>query len=73
MDLGLAGAAVCVQGGSKGVGRAAAECFAADSARVAIMGRRPERLELYVLIVDLDVVYLVTYVGTESAWPARRM
>jgi NAD(P)-dependent dehydrogenase (short-subunit alcohol dehydrogenase family) len=39
MDLGLAGAAVCVQGGSKGMGRAAAECFAADGARVAILAR----------------------------------
>jgi 3-oxoacyl-[acyl-carrier protein] reductase len=39
MDLGLAGAAVCVQGGSKGMGRAAAECFAADGARVAVLAR----------------------------------
>src|ERR1700731_173615 len=39
MELGLAGAAVCVQGGSKGMGRAAAECFAADGARVAVMAR----------------------------------
>src|ERR1700742_3471729 len=37
MDLGLAGAAVCIQGGSTGMGRAAAECFAADGARVAVM------------------------------------
>jgi len=35
MDPGLAGAAVCIQGGSKGIGPAAAECFAADGARVA--------------------------------------
>ncbi len=39
MDLGLAGAAVCVQGGSKGMGRAAAEAFAADGARVVILAR----------------------------------
>src|SRR3979409_2000870 len=39
MDLNLVGAAVCVQGGSKGMGRAAAECFAADGARVAVMAR----------------------------------
>src|ERR1700744_633349 len=45
MDLGLAGAAVCVQGGSKGMGRAAAECFAADGARVAIMARGREALD----------------------------
>jgi 3-oxoacyl-[acyl-carrier protein] reductase len=39
MDLGLAGAAVCVQGGSKGMGRAAARCFARDGARVVILAR----------------------------------
>jgi NAD(P)-dependent dehydrogenase (short-subunit alcohol dehydrogenase family) len=39
MDLGLAGAAVCVQGGTKGMGRAAAECFAADGARVVVLAR----------------------------------
>ena len=39
MDLGLAGAAVCVQGGTKGMGRAAAECFAADRARVVVLAR----------------------------------
>lgn len=39
MDLGLAGAAVCVQGGSKGMGRAAARCFAQDGARVALLAR----------------------------------
>jgi 3-oxoacyl-[acyl-carrier protein] reductase len=39
MDLGLAGAAVCVQGGSKGMGRAAAEAFARDGARVVVLAR----------------------------------
>lgn len=39
MDLGLSGAAVCVQGGSKGMGRAAAECFAREGARVAVLAR----------------------------------
>lgn len=39
MELGLAGAAVAVTGGSKGMGRAAAECFAADGARVAVLAR----------------------------------
>jgi short chain dehydrogenase len=45
MDLGLADAAVCVQGGSKGMGRAAAECFAADGARVAVMARGRKALD----------------------------
>ena len=39
MDLGLAGATVCVQGGTKGMGRAAAEAFARDGARVAVLAR----------------------------------
>jgi NAD(P)-dependent dehydrogenase (short-subunit alcohol dehydrogenase family) len=39
MDLGLAGAAVIVAGGTTGMGRAAADCFAADGARVAVIAR----------------------------------
>jgi 3-oxoacyl-[acyl-carrier protein] reductase len=39
MDLGLADATAVVQGGSKGMGRAAAECLAADGARVAVLAR----------------------------------
>ncbi|MCR9096457.1 MAG: SDR family oxidoreductase [bacterium] len=45
MDLGLEGAAVCVQGGSKGMGRAAAEAFARDGARVAVLARGREALD----------------------------
>lgn len=45
MDLGLAGATVCVQGGSKGMGCAAARCFAQDGARVAILARDRTALE----------------------------
>src|SRR5277367_2214725 len=63
MDLGLVGAAVCVQGGSKGMGRAAAECFAAEGARVAVMARGREALDDTVTrLVELgspDVVGLV--------------
>jgi 3-oxoacyl-[acyl-carrier protein] reductase len=39
MDLGLADATVVVQGGTKGMGRAAAECFASDGAKVAVLAR----------------------------------
>jgi 3-oxoacyl-[acyl-carrier protein] reductase len=39
MDLGLAGATAVVQGGTQGMGRAAAECFAADGAKVAVLAR----------------------------------
>lgn len=45
MDLGLAGATVCVQGGSMGMGRAAAECFAAEGARVAVLARGRDALD----------------------------
>ncbi len=39
MDLGLNGAAAVVSGGSKGMGRAAAVCLAAEGARVAVLAR----------------------------------
>jgi NAD(P)-dependent dehydrogenase (short-subunit alcohol dehydrogenase family) len=39
MDLGLDGAAVVVSGGSKGMGRAAAEAIAGEGARVAVLAR----------------------------------
>lgn len=45
MDLGLAGATAVVSGGSKGMGRAAAECLAAEGAKVAVLARTPEALE----------------------------
>ena len=43
MDLGLSNAVVVVAGGTTGMGRAAADCFAADGARVAVLARTPER------------------------------
>ena len=39
MDLGLEGAYALVQGGTQGMGRAAAECFADDGANVAVLAR----------------------------------
>ncbi|MGH7821583.1 MAG: SDR family NAD(P)-dependent oxidoreductase [Candidatus Binatia bacterium] len=45
MDLGLSGAAVVVSGGTGGMGKAAAECFAADGARIAVFGRTQPRLD----------------------------
>jgi 3-oxoacyl-[acyl-carrier protein] reductase len=45
MDLGLGGAAVAVSGGSKGMGRATAECFAAEGAKVAVLARGREALD----------------------------
>jgi NAD(P)-dependent dehydrogenase (short-subunit alcohol dehydrogenase family) len=45
MDLGLGGANVVVSGGTKGMGRAAAEAFAAEGARVAVLARGREALD----------------------------
>jgi 3-oxoacyl-[acyl-carrier protein] reductase len=45
MDLGLAGAKALVQGGTKGMGRAAAECLAADAAWVAVLARTQSELD----------------------------
>src|SRR2546421_682085 len=45
MDLGLAGATAVVNGGSKGMGRAAAECLAAEGVRVAVLARTKSVLD----------------------------
>lgn len=45
MDLGLAGATAAVVGGTQGMGRAAAEAFARDGARVAVLARSSRDLE----------------------------
>jgi 3-oxoacyl-[acyl-carrier protein] reductase len=45
MDLGLAEAKAVVVGGSRGMGRAAAQCFADDGARVAVISRSRDQLD----------------------------
>jgi NAD(P)-dependent dehydrogenase (short-subunit alcohol dehydrogenase family) len=45
MDLGLRGATVAVTGGTKGMGRAIAECYAEEGAKVAVLARGAEALE----------------------------
>src|SRR6516225_5449453 len=45
MDLGLAGAHAVVQGGTKGMGRSAAEHLARDGARVAVLARTTADLD----------------------------
>jgi 3-oxoacyl-[acyl-carrier protein] reductase len=45
MDLGLTGATAVVSGGSKGMGRATAECLAREGARVAVLARTQRVLD----------------------------
>lgn len=45
MDLGLDGATVIVSGGTSGMGRAAANCFADDGAKVAVLARSRQDLD----------------------------
>ncbi len=45
MDLQLTGRLVLITGGSKGIGFACAQSFAAEGARVAIVSRSPENVE----------------------------
>jgi NAD(P)-dependent dehydrogenase (short-subunit alcohol dehydrogenase family) len=45
MELGLRDKAVLITGGSKGIGLACAEAFAAEGARVAISSRSPDNIE----------------------------
>jgi len=45
MDLGLAGASAVITGGSKGMGRATAQCLAEEGARVAVLARGKEAID----------------------------
>jgi NAD(P)-dependent dehydrogenase (short-subunit alcohol dehydrogenase family) len=71
VDLGLANASAVVSGGTSGMGRATAECFAADGARVAVFGRGRERLDETVAALrrlgSPDAVGWLVDVGEASA------
>jgi NAD(P)-dependent dehydrogenase (short-subunit alcohol dehydrogenase family) len=63
MDLGLRDAAVVVNGGSKGMGRAAAEAFAAEGAKVAVLARGKEAID--------DTIAALLRLGASEAVPLR--
>jgi 3-oxoacyl-[acyl-carrier protein] reductase len=71
MDLHLRGAAVAVTGGSKGMGRAIAECFAREGARVAVIARGragiDETVEALLAEGALDAVGLVADVADRAS------
>ncbi len=60
MDLGLRDAAVVVNGGTKGMGRAAAECFAADGAKVCVLARGQAGID--------ETVAALAALGSPDAW-----
>lgn len=59
MDLGLKDATVVVAGGTTGMGRAAADCFAQDGARVAVLARSQGALD--------ETVTALTELGSPDA------
>jgi NAD(P)-dependent dehydrogenase (short-subunit alcohol dehydrogenase family) len=61
MDLGLRDATVVVNGGSKGMGRAAAEAFAAEGAKVAVLARGQQALD--------ETVTALLELGASDAFP----
>src|SRR2546422_2021370 len=46
MDLGLGDRAICIAGGSHGMGRAAADVLASEGCRVAVLGRSQADLQV---------------------------
>jgi NAD(P)-dependent dehydrogenase (short-subunit alcohol dehydrogenase family) len=71
MDLGLADATVVIAGGSKGMGLAAARCFAAEGARVAVLARTPAALDAAVATLRAagspDAIGIPTDLGVPAA------
>jgi NAD(P)-dependent dehydrogenase (short-subunit alcohol dehydrogenase family) len=71
MDLGLAGAAAVVTGGSKGMGRATARCLAEDGARVCILARGQSALDEAVAMLEAAGSPRHSVSPSTSAGPTR--
>jgi NAD(P)-dependent dehydrogenase (short-subunit alcohol dehydrogenase family) len=71
MDFGLKDAAVCISGGSKGLGREAALAFAREGARVAVTARGIQALEETVALLRdagaADAFGIQTDVGSRAS------
>ena len=69
MDLGLSGARVVVTGGTKGMGRAIARCFADDGASVAVLARDERALAETVADLEERGAPEALGIGTDVAEP----
>ena len=70
MDLGLNERVYIITGGSRGLGRATAECLVADGARVVLSGRTADALDEAVAVLG-DAAAGVTADNTDADTPAR--
>lgn len=59
----LAGKVALITGASRGIGRAIAETFAREGARVIICGRKQETLDSVAQSIDADIVPIACHVG----------
>jgi len=67
MELGLAGKVVLITGGSKGIGLACAEAFAAEGARLALCSRSRENLDLALARCPGALALAADLTGEEAA------
>jgi 3-oxoacyl-[acyl-carrier protein] reductase len=72
MDLGLQGKQAIVTGGSRGMGRAAAEALASEGAAVTIVARKPDILRAAAAEIAAKTGVTVTPIAGDITTPAGR-